>query len=317
MIRAAVLTCTLLVLPGCVFAQKPAASKICDIAFVRIKSSDFQKASETYAKILGLPTGGRDAKNGCTNVKTPCYLVNSAQHVELVPGHAGDPGSWLQEIGFSTDSVRSMREYLMSLGIKVSEIKSGPNGTAVVEATDPGGNRIAFVEAAKTGELQPSPHQVSSRIFHAGFVVKNLDPMKHFYVDQLGFRLYWKGGFKDLAPGAIEKNSDIDWYAIQVPNGSDWIEFMLNIPANADHQELGVQNHFCLGVPNMEKALDQLHKNGLAADSKYADDKSEVGRDGKWQFDIFDPDWTRIEFMEPTPVTAPCCHPFYAPHPTL
>ena len=82
--------------------------------------------------------------------------------------------------------------------------------------------------------------------------------MKHFYMDVLGFRLYWKGGFKDVPPGTPQKDSDIDWFAIQVPDGSDWVEFMLNIPANADHQELGVQNHFCLGVPNMQKALDQL-----------------------------------------------------------
>ena len=141
--------------------------------------------------------------------------------------------------------------------------------------------------------------------------------MKHFYMDILGFRLYWKGGFKDLPPGTPEKDSDIDWFEIQVPDGSDWVEFMLNIPANADHQELGVQNHFCLGVPNMERALDKLHKNGLPPDSKFADDKAEIGRDGKWQFDIFDPDLTRIELMEPSPAKDPCCNPYTAPHAKL
>lgn len=150
-----------------------------------------------------------------------------------------------------------------------------------------------------------------------GFAAKYLHTLNKFYQDTLGFRLYWKGGFKDLPPGTPEKDSDIDWFEIPVPDGSDWVEYMLNIPGSADHQELGVQNHFCLGVRSMQKAIDQLHKNGLAPDSELADDKPEIGRDGRWQYDIFDPDLTRIELMEPTPVKDPCCNPYTAPHPAL
>lgn len=53
---------------------------------------------------------------------------------------------------------------------------------------------------------------------------------------------------------------------------------------------------------------DQLHKNGLALDSKFADEKPEIGRDGKWQYDIYDPDLTRIELMEPAPAKDPSLH---------
>ena len=70
-----------------------------------------------------------------------------------------------------------------------------------------------------------------------------------FYVDLLGFRLYWYGGFKD---------DGVDWYELQVPDGPDWIEYMLNIPANADHKELGVQNHFSFGVKNVHDAAAQF-----------------------------------------------------------
>ena len=78
-----------------------------------------------------------------------------------------------------------------------------------------------------------------------------------------------------------------------------------------------MQNHFCLGVRNMQEAIDQLHKNGLAHNSKFADDKPEIGRDGKWQYDVYDPDLTRIELMEPAPTKDPCCNPYTAPHPKL
>jgi catechol 2,3-dioxygenase-like lactoylglutathione lyase family enzyme len=314
MLRAATLCCVSLLFAASLSAQTPQRPKIYGIAYVRIKSSDFQKAAETYSKILGLTTG----TYGCIGVTNPCYVVNAMQHVELAHADAGTPGSWLDEVAFRTNDVSKMREYLLSQGAYISTVQTTPDGKPFIEAEDPEHNHIGFIELGKGVALTPlSPTQVSPRIFHAGFVVRDLATVRHFYMDQLGFRLYWKGGFKDLPPGTAEKDSDIDWFEIQVPNGDDWVEFMMNIAPNADHQELGVQNHFCLGVPNMPKALDQLHKNGLALDSKYADDKSEIGRDGKWQFDIFDPDWTRIEFMEPSPAQDPCCNPYTAPHAKL
>jgi len=314
MFRIATTAFFLLVFCSLGVAQTLSLPSIYGIDFVRVKAADFQKSADTYSKILGLSTGGY----GCTHAKNPCYVVNAEQHVELTKATAGDSGSWLEEIAFGTNDVSRLREYLQSQQIVVSHIQTAADGRPFIEAQDPEHNRIAFVTFSNRDATAPlNPHQVGPRIFHAGFVVHDLGTMKHFYMDQLGFRLYWRGGFKDIPPGTAERNSDIDWFALQVPDGSDWIEFMLNISANADHQELGVQNHFCLGVANMQKALDQLHANGLAPDSKYADDKAEIGRDGKWQFDIFDPDWTRIEFMEPTPSKDPCCHPFSAPHPKL
>jgi catechol 2,3-dioxygenase-like lactoylglutathione lyase family enzyme len=314
MSRLAILAFASLLLAGSVSAETPPRPKITGISFVRVKATDFQKSSETYAKILGLRTG----TNGCINVKNPCFVVNASQHIELTQAQPGDGGSWLDEVAFQTTSVRQMRDYLLSQHVAVSEIKITPHGIPFIETHDPEGNRISFVQPiSEISVARVPPKQVSSRIFHAGFVVKNFNLMKNFYMETLGFHLYWKGGFKDLPPGTPEKDSDIDWYEIQVPDGSDWVEFMLNIPANADHQELGVQNHFCLGVPSLQKAIDLLHENGLAPDSKFADDKSEIGRDGKWQFDIFDPDLTRIELMEPSPTKDPCCNPYTAPHAKL
>jgi len=314
MFRTAILASLSLLLAGFGANPTPSRPKIYGLAFVRIKATDFQKSSETYTKILGLHSGTND----CSNVKNPCFVVNASQHIELTSAQPGDSGSWLATVAFKTSSVHEMREYLLAQHVSVSDIEFAAHGTPFIETQDPEGNHITFVETLSTIAVsRVPPTQISSHLFHAGFVVKNLGLMRHFYMDVLGFRLYWKGGFKDLPPGTPEKDSDIDWFEIQVPNGSDWVEFMLNIPASADHQELGVQNHFCLGVPNMEKALDQLHKNGLAPDSKFADDRSEIGRDGKWQFDIFDPDLTRIELMEPAPVKSPCCNPYTAPHAKL
>ena len=85
---------------------------------------------------------------------------------------------------------------------------------------------------------------------------------------------------------------------------------MLNIPETADHKELGVQNHLSLGVASAKKAVDVVRGRGLKNI-----DGPEIGRDGKWSADIYDPDETRVELMEFTPAKAPCCSRYMAPHP--
>jgi len=139
------------------------------------------------------------------------------------------------------------------------------------------------------------------RIIHVGFVVRDPDAEDRFYKDILGFHVYWHGGRKD-----DETNCD----DMQVPDGTDWIEYMLNVPANADHHTLGVMNHMALGVADIHAAEEQLRKNGWSGNGQ-----PKVGRDGKWQLNLYDPDDTRVELMEFTPTQKPCCSEYTGPHP--
>jgi hypothetical protein len=41
-----------------------------------------------------------------------------------------------------------------------------------------------------------------------------------------------------------------------------------------------------------------------------------MGKDGKWQANLYDPDGTRVELMEFQPVAKPCCSDFTASSPT-
>jgi catechol 2,3-dioxygenase-like lactoylglutathione lyase family enzyme len=290
------LTATFLFLAGA-FPEQPARPKIYGIAFVRFKTTDVQKSSAFYSKVIGL-TSGHD---GCKGASARCFVVNPHQHVELAESGTHEQGSFLDEVGFATGDLLKMREYLSARSLKTTDISRGPNGLRFFETEDPEHHRIAFVEPSGGDAQVNGRNQVGSRLFHAGFVVKDLAAENRFYFDVLGFRLYWYGGFKD---------ADTDWYEIQVPDGDNWIEYMLNIPATADHQELGVQNHFSLGVTDIKAAAARLRANGLVTT-----DEPEIGRDGKWSFDIYDPDANRVEFMEFTPAAQPCCHPYAAPHP--
>ncbi len=183
--------------------------------------------------------------------------------------------------------------------IPVSEMRE--NGKAFT-AIDPDRHRIHFIEtsALKRSDVT-NEHSSEQSLIHAGFVVHDREAEDRFYKDVLGFHVYWHGGRKD---------DETSWVDMQVPDGTDWIEYMLNVPANADHHTLGVMNHIALGVPDIHAAEAQLRKNGWSGT-----EKPKIGRDGKWQLNLYDPDDTRVEFMEFKPVQKPCCSDYTGPHP--
>jgi catechol 2,3-dioxygenase-like lactoylglutathione lyase family enzyme len=280
--------------------DKPKRPRITGIDHVRLYVANRNKAIEFYGKFFGPPT---KTAYGCRTASHPCFPVWTDQQIELEQAPSPAPRNRLAQIAYRTDDVVAMRRFLLAYNIGATPITNDHNGARHFELRDPEGNPLSFIQRAE-GSVDWSMigGRVGTRLIHAGFVVKNVAAENKFYLDLLGFRLYWQGGFKD---------DGLDWYEIQVPDGDNWIEYMLNIPGNANHKELGVQNHFSLGARDIHAAADQLHKNGV---QKF--DGPEIGRDGKWGLDAYDPDGTRVEVMEFTPAKTPCCHAYTAPHPT-
>ena len=280
-------------------AERP---RITGIDHVTIYVSDITKSRRFYSDVLGLTTG-------CPQYSGPevCFLVAPSDQrllLKLAPTETrGDAHkSWLVEVAFATDNIAHTQQYFLVHGFQPGPIQNDFDGAQFFRIRDPEGNPTAFVQRSPSDiAYGPASNQISSRLIHAGFVVRDLAAENRFYVDLLGFRLYWHGGFKD---------DNTDWYELQVPDGPDWIEYMLNIPANADHHELGVQNHFSFGVKDVHAAAAELRSRRFGTF-----DGPEVGRDGKDSLDAYDPDGTRVEIMEFTPVQKPCCHPYTAEHP--
>lgn len=277
--------------------KQPQRPRILGIDHVSISVSNIEKSRRFYAQAFGLTT-----KCPQYTAAGVCFLVAPSNQRVLLREGPGQARNWLKEIAFATDDLAAMHRYLLAHGQHPNSIHDDSNGSKCFQIHDPEGNQLMFVQSsAARAQPAPGPKQISSRLIHAGFVVKDRDAENRFYVDLLGFRLYWYGGFKD---------DGVDWYELQVPDGPDWIEYMLNIPANADHKELGVQNHFSFGVKNVHDAAAKLRANGLQTF-----DGPEVGRDGKDSLDAYDPDGTRIEVMDFTPKEKPCCHAYSAEHP--
>ena len=278
--------------------DNPGRAKILGIAYVKVKVTNLAKASDFYGRVLRLPTGAIRDGNGVQM----SFVVNGNQRIELAATAPGTAGSHLAEVGLATDDVNKMRTYLTANGVAANEISTWPDGTKYFETQDPEHNKMVFVQQQwRNDYLGGAEESISRRLLHAGFVVKDCKAESRFYEHVLGFDLYWKGGFQD---------DGLDWYEIQVPDGDNWIEYMLNIPANADHKELGVQNHFSLGVASADAAAKTLRERGLKDF-----DGPEVGRDGKNSLDAYDPDLTRVEVMEFVPTGKVCCSEYAGKHP--
>jgi catechol 2,3-dioxygenase-like lactoylglutathione lyase family enzyme len=285
--------------------KPPKRPRILGIAGITLFVSDIPEARKFYQQLID----PNHACNYCEEVPSQFLLLPTGQRIAFKRMPSPAPSNLLAEISFLSDDLDEFERFLHANKLGYDEIKKKHGGELIsILLDDPEGHHLSITDSYHLANaedinagLPPANRPSPIRILHAGFVVKDLAAENHFYMDLLGFRLYWQGGFKD---------DGLDWYEIQVPDGDNWIEYMLNIPANADYKQLGIQNHFSLGVKDIHATAEQLRKSGL---TKF--DGPEIGRDGKWALDVYDPDGTRIEFMEFTPAREPCCHPYTAPHP--
>jgi catechol 2,3-dioxygenase-like lactoylglutathione lyase family enzyme len=282
---------TICVVPA--FAAAPVRPAITGVAYVRVYTNDPEASHKFYAERLKLP------EVTCAGNECKQYQVNKYQYVQVLKANREVSG--MNMIAFRTSDAEAMRKYLAGHGVRVpATLQKSSDDSREFEIADPEGHRIAFVQSTKESDQ----HGAISRSFiHAGVVVKDRAKMDAFYKDVLGFRPYWYGGFKDDHP---------IWVSQQVPDGSDWLEYMLDIPADANHQELGVQNHFALGVRDVDDAAKELTKSGWQPSDR---EHPQMGRDGKRQLNVYDPDDVRVEFMEFKPREKPCCSEYTASHP--
>jgi catechol 2,3-dioxygenase-like lactoylglutathione lyase family enzyme len=209
----------------------------------------------------------------------------------------------MDHVAFATDDLQALARYLAKKGVTVPEgFQQWPDGSRSFRVRDPEGHPIEFVERGKR-ETKLDDGAVSRRLIHAGFVVRDRAVEDAFYKNILGFHVYWQGGMQP---------SRTDWCAMQVPDGTDWLEYMLNVPAQPDQHTTGVMNHISLGVVNIKEAQAKLESHGW---QPHDGERAQMGKDGKWQLNLYDPDLTRVELMEFLPVEKPCCSDFHGPQP--
>ncbi|MGC2161565.1 MAG: VOC family protein [Silvibacterium sp.] len=282
------------------FAQTPSRPPITGVSHLAVYTSHPAESERFYVHDLGLKKGS-DPENPA-GVR---YYVNPTQFIEVLPLPADAGNSRLDNIGYKTANAEALLKYLAAHHYTVpAHVEKGADGSRWFDAQDPEGNKVEFNQAAPHPISMAGSNPVGHHIIHVGMRVKSKAAEDPFYRDLLGFRPYWFGGMKP---------DKTDWVSQQTPNGRDWLEYMLETgPGEISQREYGVVNHFSIGVVNMEKAVTVLDSEGRLNNQR---GNMQMGKDGKWQYNLFDPDDTRVELMEFTPVEKPCCSAFTAPNP--
>jgi len=278
----------------------PARPPITSVSHLAVFSADMAKSEAFYVNDLGGVK--RDDPENPAGVR---YYFSPIQFVEVLPLPAKQPDAdnRMDHMAYNTADVTAMRRYLRAQKIAVADrIHKGSDGSRWFDVKDPEGNTVEFVQPPKDAPAI-AVNVLSKHIIHMGFVVHSADAENPFYRAALGFRPYWYGGMTVDKP---------QWISQQVPDGTDWVEYMV-VSGPITMATKGVLNHFSLGVVNMEQTVDLLTAGERISDKN---DGPKIGRDGKWQFNMYDPDGTRAELMELQPSTKPCCSPFTAASPT-
>ena len=280
--------------PHLTLADRP---QIVGVAQVAFQVSDLTKARRFYGSILGyeevFPVSDPNS-----NKEGICFKVNDRQFIEIYPGLPPEQDERLLRLSFETVDAEGLRRYLAEKGLQMpGSAGRGKDLNLHLTFKDPDRHGIDFVEYAaasphaKSRGKKISEARVSERILHAGLTIADVPASDKFYKDILGFSEIWRGGANE---------NTLSWINMKVPDGTDYIEYML-VSGPVDRQRLGTLHHIALVVPDIQKALEIVRARSSEAErSKIQSPR--VGRNNRWQLNLFDPDGSRVELMEPHPM---------------
>lgn len=272
---------------SCTWMLPAADLPVAGLAYVRYKVSDVEKARAFYSGILGY-----DAAFESPAVVS--FQINERQFVEVAPGLGPDEEERLDHVAFEVTDLYTLRVELNRRGIPVTMPQTTPEGNRAVQLTDPDGHRIVFVQYMP-GSLhrkaagQPlSAKRISTHLLHTGVSVAHEARGLAFWRDKLGFTEIWRGG---------PEGQPVRYINLKTPGSrGDYIELMLH-DQPPTRRQLGSMHHICLEVSSIQPAREEVVKRGAPQNTQ-----ARVGRNRRWQLNLFDPDGTRTELMEPKTV---------------
>ena len=289
--------------------EVPLRPAIEGIAHVAFSSHDLEKSRQFYSGFLGLDEVST-WKNADGTTAFTFFKINDHQYIELTPEK--QPGTdRFGDISFETNDVEGMRRYLAAKGVKVpDEAAKGRIGNLAFKITDPAGHSIEFVQYLPQGQTALGfgkhlrEHRVSSYMAHAGLIVTDLDPEYRFFVDVLGFRETWRGS----SDGKV-----LSWINLKAPGSDEYVELMLYKVAPPPDKR-GSAHHICLFVPSVNATVAGLKASPYMQGYGRVIDEH-LGKNRKRQANLFDPDGTRVEIMEPVTIDGVPTPPSTAPPP--
>lgn len=277
-------------------AERP---PIVGIANFVVKTDNLAEVRRFYTGVLGYDEVFQHKRPG-VKARIAVFKVNDRQYIEVTQTLANEADDKLIQIGFETKDARKLRDYLAEKGLTVpARLSKDMDGNYSFVVNDPEGHPVEFVEYlegsrhAKNFGKAISSKRISDHMLHVGVHVKNPGAQDKFYKDILGFRLQWKGGPRD---------DRFDWISLMVPDGNNWVEYMVNHGPPPDPKQLGVWHHVCVGTLDIQSLYKTVQERGYTPPRP-----PNIARDGRWLLQLYDKHNTRTEVMIRKPVEKPCC----------
>jgi catechol 2,3-dioxygenase-like lactoylglutathione lyase family enzyme len=288
--------------------KPPARPHITGISHIAVYTSKPAATEHFYVDIVGA-----EKQPDPENPKGVRYALSATQFIEVLPLPEGVSINRLDHTAWNTVDAETLRRYLGAKAWKVpGQVERGADGSRWFTTKDPEGNKVEFIQLPERLTPVIAPNAIGHHIIHVGYLVRNRAVEDTFYRDLLGFKPYWFGG---MVPGRI------DWVSQQSPDSHDWLEYMLTsgpsgtgIPDNISQHQLGVLDHLSIGEDSVDAAYKIL-KDGNRLAGAPNDGHTQIGKDGKGQFNLYDPDGIRLELMNFHATEKPCCSPFTADDP--
>jgi catechol 2,3-dioxygenase-like lactoylglutathione lyase family enzyme len=275
----------------------PPRPRIKGVAHIALAVHDIEKSRTYYKDWLGY---GEPYKldNPDGSLSLTFIKVNERQYIELFPEKTANTDRLLH-ISIEVENAEAMRAYLKAKGVKVPDkVGKGRIKNSNFMVTDPDGHLVEIVQYEPDGltvqakgkflDDNRAVPRIAQRMSHLGIIVGALAPAMKFYGDILGFQEIWRGS-KD---GKV-----LSWVNMKVPEGNDYLEFML-YDQMPDLKSLGTLHHICLEVGDIEKSKAVLEARPTRG-SYTRPLEIRTGINRKRQMNLYDPDGTRSELMEP------------------
>jgi lactoylglutathione lyase len=291
-------------------ADEPKRPAVIGLSHIALYVHDIEKSRAFYKDFLGFAEPysltNKDGSLHLTWIK-----INDRQTIELFPETPTNSPDRLYHVALETADAVAMRDYLAAHGVKAPErVGKGKIGNLNYFITDPDGHTVEIVQYApegwtlsNSGKYLPDT-RISTNMPHFGILVGDVEAAKRFYEGVLGFHEIWRGS---------KSGKELSWIHEQLPDGRGFLELMLysELP---DADKRGKYHHLCLEVPDIEKAKAVLESRAAKTGyTKSLDIQTGVNR--KRQLNVYDPDGTRVELMEPKTVDGTAAPASTAPPP--
>jgi catechol 2,3-dioxygenase-like lactoylglutathione lyase family enzyme len=315
-IFATILTGTIMTLTSS--AEEAKRPRLLGVSKIVVRSHDLNASRHFYGDLLGFQEAFAILKNQSAVVKSGLpqdqvssvfFKVNNRQYIVVMPESSAAELRWAG-YAVETDDAEAMRLYLKSLGYSVpAKVATTPTHDLAFQVSDPDGDSIEVMQytpeslSVQRFGKDLADDRLSRRMLHTGFSISKPETVK-FYLEGFGVREFWRADPIMKAPGAAPSpRPDGPLLAnlsnLKLPESDDYIEWSLSRtrPDAAAAAGRG-SGHIALAT------LDTMAKTLAAVEARPAfkdyDRRHEahVGVNHKWQGNFFDPDGTRVEFME-------------------